>query len=404
MTETSIPAVSDVVVIGAGQAASEALRAAGITDVLMLDDATRAAFDDDADHWEVDSAGATVRARIVIDASQSLLAPWIPDFAGRGDFRGPSFHAAQWDPEFDPAGKHVAVIGTDSIAGDRLGRLTDSAASVTVFAHAPRRLVTEVPLPTTRVKRWLARQARRTQPNRGPARVATAIAAITASGVRTADGTDHRADAIVYGTGFAVRDRIPELTGTAGVPLRQAFSDGLEPFLGVALHGFPNFFCLTGPDLGTQARYVARCLALMNASGAARIEVRRSSQQVYNERAHLTSAPSFNVSSAFEVSSAATAGTQTYDGEATLTIAGVAHPVRVRLSGHLNPIDGHYHWQGTVFSSPARKLPDEVLKQARTATLTVGERTAPARVTEQTPWGTHSVAGVGAPPYALSGH
>jgi hypothetical protein len=103
------------------------------------------------------------------------------------------------------------------------------------------------------------------------------------------------------------------------------------------------------------------------------------------------------------LSSAAAPGTQTYDGEATLTFAGRAHPVRVRLSGHLDPIDGHYHWQGTVFSSPAQPLPDEVLKQARTATLTVGERTAPARITEQTPWGTHSVAGVGAPPYALTG-
>ncbi|MGO9505866.1 MAG: DUF4873 domain-containing protein, partial [Mycobacterium sp.] len=32
----------------------------------------------------------------------------------------------------------------------------------------------------------------------------------------------------------------------------------------------------------------------------------------------------------------------------------------------------------------------------------VGERSAPARIIEQTPWGTHSVAGVGTPPYARS--
>ncbi len=78
--------------------------------------------------------------------------------------------------------------------------------------------------------------------------------------------------------------------------------------------------------------------------------------------------------------------------------------MHVRLTGRLDPIDGQYHWQGTVFSSPARPLPDDVLKQSRAATLTVGERSAPARIIEQTPWGTHSVAGVGAPPFALSGH
>ena len=34
-------------------------------------------------------------------------------------------------------------------------------------------------------------------------------------------------------------------------------------------------------------------------------------------------------------------------------------------------------------------------------TLTVGERSASARITEETPQGTHSIAGVGAPPFPL---
>lgn len=259
-------------------------------------------------------------------------------------------------------------------------------------------------MPATRVRQWLARRIRRKQSDRAPASVGSAITAITASGVRTADGADHCADAIIYGTGFTIGDQIPELVGAAGLTIQEAWDDGSEPFLGIARHGFPNYFFVTGPDLGAQARYVARCLGLMNKTGATRIEVRRSSQQVFNERAHLAPARTFRVRSAFDLSSAATPGAQTYDGEATLTIAGTSHPVRVRLSGHLDPIDGNYHWQGTVFSSPAQPLPDEVLKRARTATLTVGERTAPARITEQTPWGTHSVAGVGAPPYALTGH
>jgi hypothetical protein len=33
--------------------------------------------------------------------------------------------------------------------------------------------------------------------------------------------------------------------------------------------------------------------------------------------------------------------------------------------------------------------------------LTVGDRTASARITERTPWGSYSVAGVGAPPFTV---
>ena len=123
-----------------------------------------------------------------------------------------------------------------------------------------------------------------------------------------------------------------------------------------------------------------------------------------NERAQLGPAPAPAPVSAFDLSSSAPEGDDTYDGAATLEIAGARHPVRVRLAGHLDPIDGRYHWQGTVFCSPSRPLPDDALKQARAATLTVGHCSAPARIVEQTPWGTHTVAGVGAPPYVPSGH
>jgi hypothetical protein len=139
----------------------------------------------------------------------------------------------------------------------------------------------------------------------------------------------------------------------------------------------------------------------MARTASTRIEVRRSSQQVFNARAYVNSAEP-GVGSAFDLSATASEDDRTYDGAATLTIAGARHPVRVRLSGHLDPIDGRYHWQGMVFGSESEPLPDEVLKQARATTLTVDDRSAPARIVEQTPWGTHSIAGIGAPPYALN--
>ena len=392
----------DVVVAGAGAAAvAAALRAAGAADLPILDEAiTSSVFDDDTDTWALTTrAGQRCQASVVIAASPLPYVPWIPDIAGRSDFRGESFHAAAPNPDFDPAGKRIALIGTDTAAAHYIDAVFDSARTATAFAHPPRRFVTEIPLPRTRAARWLLRHLRGARP--AIHQVASGIDALTASGIRTSDGAEHDVDAIVYGTGFTIADHVTDqaIVGARGLTIRQAWDDGMEPFFGVAVHGFPNYFFVTGPDLGAQARYIVECLNFMRRKAGTRIEVRHSSQRVFNERAQLRPAPPPPVESAFDLSSDAADDDQTYDGAATLTIAGADHPVRVRLTGHLDPIDGHYHWQGTVFA----RLPDDMAMQARVATLTVGERSAPARIVEQTPWGTHSVAGVGAPPYTRSG-
>ncbi len=394
-------ACHDVVIIGAGAAAQSARKAlAGIADTVLIDDEpVGSSFDDDTDTWQVRTAGGESGGRVVIAANRPPYAPWTPELPGRNDFRGACFHAARWNTDFDPTGKHIAVIGADATVGHHLPRLTESAASVTVFPHTPRRVVTEWPSTTTRATRWLRR---RSPDASAPTVVASAITGVTASGIRTRDGVDHRADAIVYGTGFAVRRGLAEeaLVGTGGVTIQRAWRDGMEPYFGIAVHGFPNYFFMTGPDTVAQASHIAACVRLMRDTRSTRMQVRHSSQQVFNERACLRPAPFPAVASAFDLSSHCGEDRETYDGAATLTIGGVDHPVRVRLIGHLDPVDGQFHWRGTIFAPPSQPLPDQVLQQARAVTLTVGDRNAPARIVEKTPWGTHSVAGVGAPPYA----
>ncbi len=375
-----------IVGAGAGRCVQAALQAAGISDIEMRDEVQRAVFDDDTDSWMLHTDDDVSRARVVVAAHPAPTTPWIPNLPGRCDFRGESFHAARWDPNFHAAGKRIAVVGTDSFAGHRLGRLFESARSVTVFPHAPRRVIAEIELWPTRAGRRLLRRSRRGR------EVAPPIEAITATGIRTVDGAEHPVDAIIYGTGFTIEDD-PPLVGAGGLTLRQAWDNGMEPFFGVAVRGFPSYFFVAGPDIGAQARYIAECIALMQRSGSRRIEVRRSSQQVYNERAQLAPVPPPPAASAFDLSSSAPDYEDTYDGDATLEIGGSRHPVRVRLVGHLDPLDGNYHWQGTVFDLDS-------LTRARVGTLSVGQHSSSARIIEQTPWGTHSVAGVGAPPYA----
>jgi hypothetical protein len=365
----------DVIVVGGGLAGFPTLDGDVISSV----------FDDDSDTWALTTAdGKTCHARVVV-ARTSPLVPWLPDLFGRREFRGVSFHAAAPAADFDPAGQRVAVIGADAAAGQLISRLTRSGAAVKVFALPPRRLVRQ----TRRARGYLRRQ---------PELVTSPIDELTAAGVRTADGVHHDADAIVYGTGFSVRTGLPPdaLVGAKGLTIQQAWTSGMEPYLGVALHGFPNYFTVDGADSDVATRKVIECLKLMN--GHSRIEVRRSSQQVFNERLHLHRPTRRVPASAFDVSSpSGGVHDDTYAGPATLTSADICQQVRVLLSGHVDPIDGQYHWQGTVFDP----LPVDL--RARPVTLTVGERSASARITEETPQGTHSIAGVGGPPFAQAG-
>jgi cation diffusion facilitator CzcD-associated flavoprotein CzcO len=394
----------NIVIAGAGATGGSVaaeLRGAGISDFVILERAViGSVFDDDTDTWRLTARdGEPCYSRVVIATHnathKSTLIPWVPNLSGCNDFRGISFHATTLDPDFDVAGKRIAVIGGDAAAGRLIGRLTASAASVKIFPLPPRRVVPRARRLPDRVKRW-PRRGTSVEPVMSP------IDTLTASGIRTCDGTHHETDAIVYGTGFEIRAELPHdtLVGAGGLTIRQAWRNGMEPYCGVALHGFPNYFMLDGPEFPATVRYVVECLRLMK--GHTRIEVRHSTERLFNERVHLHRPSHHLVASAFDLTSdlSSSAGLRddSYGGPATLTLSDTCRQVRVRLTGHIDPIDGQYHWQGTIFDH----LPADLLARARSVNLTVGKRSASARIIEETPQGTHSIAGVGAPPFALA--
>ena len=152
----------------------------------------------------------------------------------------------------------------------------------------------------------------------------------------------------------------------------------------IARHGTPNYFRLPGLDARREARYVTRCLRLIERSGAARIEA-RGTVVLHRWRPQ-------PVEPCFYLTGEQPGPDDLYDGPATVTVGGRSFPSRVRLTGHLDAIDGRYHWQGTVY---------DALPAGRSAgmTLTIDDHTAPARLVERTPWGTHMIAGVGEPPF-----
>jgi len=180
--------------------------------------------------------------------------------------------------------------------------------------------------------------------------------------------------------------------------------DDLAPYLGVVVHGVPNYFMVAGEssDADAQLDYIAECVTLMQRSRSTRIEVLYSSQRTLTMREAgrvradaaywqrmVKAAPT-----AFDLSSHIGVVDEVYDGPAALRVGDDEQQVRVRLSGHLDPIDGRYHWQGTILDAPTELKPGPM-------TMTIGEQTAACRITERTQQGGYSVAGVGMPPYAL---
>ena len=79
--------------------------------------------------------------------------------------------------------------------------------------------------------------------------VSQPVTAVEPTGVRTRDGRLHEADVLVWGTGFAATDflRSVRVVGRDGVELAEVWAERPAAYLGVAVPGFPNLFCVYGP-------------------------------------------------------------------------------------------------------------------------------------------------------------
>jgi cation diffusion facilitator CzcD-associated flavoprotein CzcO len=126
--------------------------------------------------------------------------------------------------------------------------------------------------------------------------VTDAIAEIRPHGVVTADGVEHPADAIVWGTGFHVTDMpyVEWLRGRDGRTLGDVWREhGMQGLRGTTVAGFPNLFMLVGPNTGlghnsiifmieSQVNYVISALRHMRHHGVAEVEPRADAQAAWN--------------------------------------------------------------------------------------------------------------------------
>ena len=99
---------------------------------------TGLSFDDSTGVWTATTAtGKRFRARTVVLASGPLPDSSFPDIRGIDSYRGHKIHSAQWDHDYDFAGKRVAVIGTGASAIQIIPELVKQAEFVKVFQRTP---------------------------------------------------------------------------------------------------------------------------------------------------------------------------------------------------------------------------------------------------------------------------
>jgi 4-hydroxyacetophenone monooxygenase len=122
------------------------------------------------------------------------------------------------------------------------------------------------------------------------------IERVTPRGVVTADGQEHPADVIVYGTGFHASHFLSpvRIIGREGREIHDHWAGDPRAYLGMTVPGYPNLFCLYGPNTNIvvngsiiyfsecEVRYVLGCLELLFRSGHGAMDVKRDVHDAYN--------------------------------------------------------------------------------------------------------------------------
>ena len=115
------------------------------------------------------------------------------------------------------------------------------------------------------------------------------IARVSATGIVTADDVERPCDVLVWATGFHVTDLTARLgiAGRGGRTLAEAWADdNPTAYLGITVPGFPNLFCMYGPNTNLghggsiiihaecQARYIADAVVKMAERDVAALDCR----------------------------------------------------------------------------------------------------------------------------------
>jgi cyclohexanone monooxygenase len=116
------------------------------------------------------------------------------------------------------------------------------------------------------------------------------ITEITRKGVRTADGTEHELDILVFATGFDAVDgnyRAMDLRGRGGLHINEHWNSAPTSYLGIATAGFPNMFMILGPNgpfvnlvpaIEAQVDWISQLVGDAERAGASLVEATQAAE------------------------------------------------------------------------------------------------------------------------------
>lgn len=127
---------------------------------------------------------------------------------------------------------------------------------------------------------------------------------VTATGIVSADGEHHDLDVLILATGFESNRLLSPMRvlGLGGQELSEVWGDAANAYKGTTVPGFPNLFCLYGPNtnivhggsiiyqIECQIHYVMQCLTVLAAGEGRALDVRSEVNSAYNESVQSLSA------------------------------------------------------------------------------------------------------------------
>ena len=136
-----------------------------VMDKYGLRDRTRCGFEVTAAVWEDEGwtlssrKGETVRARYVISAIGALHIPFKPKLPGLEHFSGKVMHSAEWDHDYDYAGKKMVIVGSAASAIQIIPQVAQTAAHVSIMQRTPNWFISRKDRKVSDFEHWIFRKA-----------------------------------------------------------------------------------------------------------------------------------------------------------------------------------------------------------------------------------------------------
>src|SRR5262249_11715911 len=115
-------------------------------------------WDEEAKRWRLDTSDGEIEARVLVSAGGLVTGAKIPELPRLAKVKGPVFHSARWNHDFDLAGKRVASIGTGASAIQFVPEIQPLVEQLHVFQRTPPWVVPHTARPTSERERRLFRR------------------------------------------------------------------------------------------------------------------------------------------------------------------------------------------------------------------------------------------------------